>query len=661
MKTKKMSLLAVIFGLVWLCLSTPASAIGLEKAVDFTLTVNCPITSQQALLNSLTNGGFNLVNTALASSLEVVSDSTDYLIGFFVFLFLLASVLIIANIKRRFTLRHFKLLPALAWRRPTETFLQVVIADSEGNWSSSYSQHRFYHQLGTAGFWGALASVGVKLFLIFFLSSAIFQLKPSVAQENFVGNCQIKSGETMDYRISLANLDDEPMAVAIVQPLADDLGKISSLQANLGQPQLIGDEITLRTEIKGQERLVISYQTTAVNAGEVEHLAYALVSRGSEKATIKSKKLALKVEDGPVVSPKAVGQIANVIGQLTKIQPINQSAVKAGFKVSGQGGSLVILVWQSEPIIQTFAPTSANWTYETELVLAPGNHSLIVSGKDQNGQELNQVGPIYFQVPGQPIGQPVAFGQIPASQTKFFQLFIDFINDPAIEKANEQTMAPILLALALANAVVAISLTNLWLFFQYLLSGLFVFSRRRHLDWGAVYDSVTKEPIDLAVVRLYSKDFHHLVQTRITGQNGRYLFIVKKSGKYHLTIAKAGYIFPTKALKGKKEDAKYHGLYHGQSIVVKPGLPRGKAGGKHGLITLNVPLDPIKKIKKTSNWRFSLLRLRLSKAGRLFHNIIGGSVIVLATGALIIFPKPLMLVLWLFQVILYLLGRRLNY
>lgn len=57
---------------------------------------------------------------------------------------------------------------------------------------------------------------------------------------------------------------------------------------------------------------------------------------------------------------------------------------------------------------------------------------------------------------------------------------------------------------------------------------------------GVVYDKETKEPVHRAVVRIFSSQYHKVLETKITDSHGRYSFQVGH-GKYYLTVTKQGY------------------------------------------------------------------------------------------------------------------------
>ncbi len=199
----------------------------IKSAVSLSLLIDCPAVISFYKHNI---GSFNLVNTALAASLATTSTAANYLIGFFLIIFLAALIFLIRNHSRRPAFSHWKLLPALAWKKPSQTFLHLVISDSEGSWSASYARHRFYHQLGAAGFWGVFTAVAVKLVILFLLSTAIISGPALIAQEApAVANCQVNAGQNITYHLVLTNNSVKSLTADISLPLAKGLTLVNNV------------------------------------------------------------------------------------------------------------------------------------------------------------------------------------------------------------------------------------------------------------------------------------------------------------------------------------------------------------------------------------------------------------------------------------------------
>ena len=104
--------------------------------------------------------------------------------------------------------------------------------------------------------------------------------------------------------------------------------------------------------------------------------------------------------------------------------------------------------------------------------------------------------------------------------------------------------------------------------------------RKNRRQWGTVYDSVTKQPLDPAYVILEDKKGNE-VATSITDLDGRFGFLVP-SGKYRLVAKKTNYTFPSSKLFNKNNDELYNNLYFGELIELEEGK----------IILKNIPMDP---------------------------------------------------------------------
>lgn len=58
--------------------------------------------------------------------------------------------------------------------------------------------------------------------------------------------------------------------------------------------------------------------------------------------------------------------------------------------------------------------------------------------------------------------------------------------------------------------------------------------------FGTVRDAVSHDPVEQAVVRVFSAKFNKLLETQVTGPKGRYAFVVQP-GAYYLLLKKSGY------------------------------------------------------------------------------------------------------------------------
>jgi hypothetical protein len=106
--------------------------------------------------------------------------------------------------------------------------------------------------------------------------------------------------------------------------------------------------------------------------------------------------------------------------------------------------------------------------------------------------------------------------------------------------------------------------------------------RKKPHAWGVTYDSVTKRPIDPVYLSLCEADTGKELANTISGLDGRYGFLATP-GTYEIKVDKTHYQFPSERLRGSTSDIIYSNLYFGGPLTID----------KDGLITKNIPLDPL--------------------------------------------------------------------
>lgn len=106
-------------------------------------------------------------------------------------------------------------------------------------------------------------------------------------------------------------------------------------------------------------------------------------------------------------------------------------------------------------------------------------------------------------------------------------------------------------------------------------TGYIVIVNKHAQPWGSVFDSITRKPVDLVLVRLTEGVNKRVIETKVTDRDGRFGFIVP-TGKYYIFVSKEGYKFPSqKSMSG----------YRGDEIDVK--------SDAEGVIKINVPIDRV--------------------------------------------------------------------
>ncbi|MFA5211137.1 MAG: carboxypeptidase-like regulatory domain-containing protein [Patescibacteria group bacterium] len=161
---------------------------------------------------------------------------------------------------------------------------------------------------------------------------------------------------------------------------------------------------------------------------------------------------------------------------------------------------------------------------------------------------------------------------------------IDSFNDPKIEKTVERVVAPAAIATTLALAVPALSFLSLLSYLRALVLLPFtLFSKKKRKEWGIVYNSLNKMPVDLITVRLVDDKTDRIVQTAVTDSKGRYKFFAEP-GIYRIVVATANFIYPTKILQDISEDTSFQNIYHGAPIHIDENT---------SAIIQNIPIDPV--------------------------------------------------------------------
>ena len=161
------------------------------------------------------------------------------------------------------------------------------------------------------------------------------------------------------------------------------------------------------------------------------------------------------------------------------------------------------------------------------------------------------------------------------------------IESPVIQATADLALPVATVAAALATTVLASSF-GLLPFLQYIFSApILFFARRRRQTFGVIYNSYTKIPIDLAIVRLYN-EAGKIVRTMVTDLEGRYFFKIDP-GVYTIKIVKNGFLFPSLYVSDVAEDGKYLDIYSGGQIVVE---------AQDAIIAANIPIDPAQQPEK---------------------------------------------------------------
>ncbi len=178
--------------------------------------------------------------------------------------------------------------------------------------------------------------------------------------------------------------------------------------------------------------------------------------------------------------------------------------------------------------------------------------------------------------------------------------FLTFVSDiglvsgvQAIQEQVELAQTPIQTTLSVTAPLVIISSVPLWgylpyapvLFYHFLLAGAGLFKRKKAgRSFGVVYDSIAKQPLPLAIVRVYKVDGEQkkLVTTSVTDKFGRYDALLEP-GTYTVEAAKPMYQFPSQIVTTATDGERLR--------VFQPAMPITVTA--QGMSLPDVPLDPV--------------------------------------------------------------------
>lgn len=180
----------------------------------------------------------------------------------------------------------------------------------------------------------------------------------------------------------------------------------------------------------------------------------------------------------------------------------------------------------------------------------------------------------------------------------FVQQVVEQARTPEVQAVAEYA-APVAVVATVGATAAAASSFNILAYLRFLLTQPALLVRRRRREkWGLVYNAITKQPVDLAIVRLLDSATGAIKQTRITDAQGRFAFL-SPAGAYRLQVVKPGFTFPSVALAGQTMDIELVDLYHGEPIEVQASAT----------LTPNIPVDPVQATEtpaaviKRRRWR----------------------------------------------------------
>lgn len=335
------------------------------------------------------------------------------------------------------------------------------------------------------------------------------------------------------------------------------------------------------------------------------------------------------------VSPASNGT-TNGTAQTTFSSPIlvRPTMIDASTTAGGvtDSGTLALNTTATGTTTTTTTPSTAPQPNNVN-VNAPSNNT---TNNIPPGNNLPPTNQLPNNTPGMPPQQPTG-PSISENVSGFFasegwQDFVDLVN---------RIINPITALISAANLALSVSLASWYPFLlRIFLEPIQLLFGRRPKPWGVVYNSLTKQPIDLAIVRIFDSA-GKLMRTRVTDRDGRYGFLVP-AGVYSVSVTKAGLIFPSRLLGRVNYDENYGNLYYGDNINV----PRA------GYINHNIPVDPI---EGRMPWQ-RVLRRHFRMAT---HNGVAFSGLIIGAAAYAVTRTNLSLVLLALHLVVFVVFRRL--
>ena len=269
-------------------------------------------------------------------------------------------------------------------------------------------------------------------------------------------------------------------------------------------------------------------------------------------------------------------------------------------------------------------------------------------GDNDGGSQGGSTESFFKSVESDKIVEALEVTAVIAKETikEFFTAVLKVIDNPRVEEANEKVVAPIFAAVAVANmATAGFGVGQVVAFFRNIFTQVFlIFRRRKRKKWGVIYNGFTKQPIDLATIRLVENKTNKVIRSKVTDGKGRY-FLTAEPGAYHLEVIKDGFEGFSAHLKNKDEDTQFANLYHGGNVGVSE---------DNTDLNYNIPLDPISEDKPT----IQIIRDRTRQSVRFGFSIVG---LVAGIISLIISPTPLIVGLVMLHILFYVLFYKFAY
>ncbi len=225
----------------------------------------------------------------------------------------------------------------------------------------------------------------------------------------------------------------------------------------------------------------------------------------------------------------------------------------------------------TEGFFLTKTDANGKWSFTFPDIFEEGKYEIEAMAKDEAGNT----------------SAPVKTSFLVAIETAeaVVQAVAEVINNPEVERINETYVAPAIVGVGVANvAATGSQLPQVLIYLKFLFTQpILLLRRRKHKTWGTVYNAFTKQPVDLATVRLVHHEQGNIIRSQVTDTQGRY-YMFGEPGEYRLEVDKNGFGGISGIVKEKEEDGTYLRLYHGDPL---------KINSEHTEINYSIPLEPL--------------------------------------------------------------------
>ncbi len=273
--------------------------------------------------------------------------------------------------------------------------------------------------------------------------------------------------------------------------------------------------------------------------------------------------------------------------------------------------------------------------------LGAGPHAITPEGTAGDGIQLTGA----TTETGAIIGLEFAQGVVEDAVRRTGRSVRTVIDNPVVETVAETAVAPVATVAVAVNAGAAANAIapGLQVILSLLTQPFQFLSRKKRARWGMVRNSLSRLPVDLAIVRLIDDATGNIIRSAVTDQQGRFAFLVSKQGRYRLDVIKKGIVFPSRIVKAADRGVDGVEEYLGVPFEV---------GTEGAFVHPDIPVDP-EEVDPTDAELIRSARTQKNVRAVAFAGPAFGG------GSLLVSPSIALVLLFAAQVVAYLLFRRL--